>query len=56
MPGRVYQFFLNGERSDRSDPTNGYSGKFCLASDGQGATRVINITPDMAAWRESHCR
>jgi len=48
--GKVYSAFLNVRGTDKSDPTRGYSVRFCLA--GEGATR--RLIP-AEAWRNGVC-
>ena len=49
--GKVYSAFLNVRPSDKSDPTRGYSVRFCMA--GEGASR--RFVPS-ETWRNGTCR
>lgn len=48
--GKVYSVFLNVRPSDKSDPTRGYSVRFCLAGEGP-ARRLV----PMESWRSGTC-
>lgn len=54
IPGRVYTVSMNVRQSDRSDPTFGYSAKFCVASEGADR-RITQVTRDMPAWYSGRC-
>lgn len=54
--GRVYEVFLNGRRSDPSDPTQGYIAKFCLVADEAGGRRLMPVEFGSRAWTEGVCR
>ncbi|UXH77165.1 hypothetical protein [Roseateles amylovorans] len=49
--GVVYSVFLNVRPSDRSDPTHGYTVKFCMA----GESEARKLVP-MSAWRGGACQ
>ncbi|RYE75026.1 MAG: hypothetical protein EOO80_16010 [Oxalobacteraceae bacterium] len=53
--GRVYQVHLNTRSSDSSDPTRGYSARFCLLPDASGGRRLVPVVYDTPAWRTGSC-
>lgn len=53
--GKVYEVYLNGRSSDSSDPTRGYTAKFCFVANGAGR-KLVQVTYPSRAWDEGVCR
>jgi hypothetical protein len=57
VPGRTYGVFINARPADRTDPTFGFSARFCLTKDSSGRTAVNEVLWDEKAlrWNDDIC-
>lgn len=57
VPGRTYGVFINARFADGTEPTFGFSARFCITKDSSGRTAVNEVLWDEKAsrWNDDVC-